>query len=161
MMINPYYFINENLKYGFIFNVESHNNIHANSILTITPNFPEFGIEFRYINKIIKDLSVIYARLTNQYIFKYHTLFSASFCKINEVDQRRRENEIYVNLNINHNLTESDIDNIDVRSQLEHQVQNQEMKESGWIFDKFNSMKISFYRTGELSGTSYVKNPLR
>ena len=35
------------------------------------------------------------------------------------------------------------------------------MKESGWIFDKFNSMKKSFYKTGELNGTSYVKIPLR
>ena len=129
--------------------------------MTVTPNFPEFGIEFRYISIIIKELSVIYARLINQYKFKYHTLFSASFFKINEEDQRYNEIELYINLNINHNLTDSDIDNIDVRSQLEHQIQNQEMKESGWIFDKINSMKISFHKTGELNGTSYVEIPLR
>ena len=35
------------------------------------------------------------------------------------------------------------------------------MKESGWIFDKINSMKITFYETTELNGTSYVKIPLR
>ena len=104
--------------------------------MTITPNFPEFGIEFRYIIKIIKELPVIYARLLNQYKFKYHTLFSASFHEINEEDQRNNDIELYINLNINHNLTESDIDNIDVRSQLEHQIQNQELEESGWIFDK-------------------------
>ena len=161
MMINPYYFIDENLKNGFKINLESHNFSHANSILTITPKFPEFGIEYRFINKIIKELSVIYARLINQYKFKYHTLFSASFYKINEEDQRKNEIELYINLNINHNLTESDIDNIDVKSQLEQQIQNQEMKESGWIFDKINSMKISFYKTTELNGTSYVKIPLR
>ena len=67
MMINPYYFIDENLKNGFKINLESHNISHANSILTTTPKFPEFGIEYRYINKIIKELSVIYARLINQY----------------------------------------------------------------------------------------------
>ena len=161
MMINPYYFIDENLKNGFKFNLESHNISHAISILTITPKFPEFGIEYRYINKIIKELSDIYARLINQYKFKYHTLFSASFYEINEEDQRNNEIELYINLNINHNLTESDINDIDVRSQLEHQIQNQETKESGWIFDKINSMKISFYKSVELNGTSYVKNPLR
>ena len=37
----------------------------------------------------------------------------------------------------------------------------QELKESGWIVDKINSMKISFYKTTELNGTSYVKIPLR
>ena len=66
MMINPYFFIDENLKNGFKINLESHNFSHANSILTITPKFPDFGIESRYINKIIKELSVIYARLINQ-----------------------------------------------------------------------------------------------
>ena len=160
-MINPYYFFDENLKIGFKNNLESHNVNHANSLLNIEPNFPEFGIEFRYINKVKKELSVIYARLINQYKFKYHTLFSASFYKINEEDQRNNETEIYIKLNINHILTESDTDNIDVRSQLEHQIQIQEMKESGWIFDKINSKKKSFHKIGEINGTSYVKFPLR
>ena len=97
IMINPYYFIDKNLKNGFKINLESHNISHANSILTIIPKFPEFGIEFRYINKIVKELSVIYARLINQYKFKYHTLFSASFYKINEEDQRDNHIELYIN----------------------------------------------------------------
>ena len=160
-MINPYYFIDINLKIGVKINLESHNISHANSILTIIPNFPEFGIDFRYINKNIKELSVIYARLINQFKFNYHTLFSAIFYKINEEDQRNNEIELYMNLKINHNLTESETDNINVRSQLEHQIQIQETKESGWIFDKINSMKISFYKTEELNGNSYVKIPLR
>ena len=84
MMINPNYLIDENLKNGFKINLENRNIIHANSLLTITPNFPEFGIEFRFINKVVKELSIIYARLINQYKFKYHTLFSGSCCKINE-----------------------------------------------------------------------------
>ena len=66
-----------------------------------------------------------------------------------------------MNIKINNNLTKSDIDNIDIRSQLEHQIQIQETKESGWIFDKIISMKMSFYKTTELNGTSYVKIPLR
>ena len=144
MMNNPYYFIDENLKIGFKINLESHNISHANSIFTITPKFPEFGIEYRYINKIIKEMSVIYARLMNQYKFKYHTLFSASFYKIIEEDWRNNEIEIYKKLKINNNLTESDIGNIDVRFQIEHQIQIQETKEPRWIFDKINSMKISF-----------------
>ena len=138
IMINPYYFIDKNLKIAFKVILESHNFSHANSILSITPNFPAFGIEFRYINKIVKELSVIYARIINQYKFIYHTLFSASFYKINEEDQRDNEIELFINLKNNNNLTESDIDNIDVRSQLEHPIQIQETKESGWIFDKIN-----------------------
>ena len=161
MMINPIYFIDDNLKNGFKINLESHNISHANSIFTITPKFPEFGIEYKYFDKNIKELSVIYARLINQYKFKYHTLFPASFYKISGKDQRKNEIELHINLKINHNLTESDIGNIDVTSQLDHQILVQEKRESGWVFDKINSMKISFYKSTDLDGTSYVKIPLR
>ena len=160
-MIDPYYFIDENLKIGLKINLESHNINHANSLLNIEPNFPDIGIETRHINKILKEMATIYARLINQYKFKYHIVFSASFYKINEEDQRSDEIELYISLNINNNSTETDINNIDVKSQLEHQIQFQETKESGWIFDKINSMKTRFYKTEELNGSSYVKIPLR
>ena len=39
-------------------------------------------------------------------------------------------------LKINHNLTETHLDKIDIKSPLEHQIQQQEMKDSGWRFDK-------------------------
>ena len=55
IMINPYYFIDNNLKNGFNINLESHNISHANSILIIRPKIPEEGIDFRYINKIVKE----------------------------------------------------------------------------------------------------------
>ena len=64
-------------------------------------------------------------------------------------------------MNINHKFTETDIDNIDVKSQLEQQIQIQETKESRWIFDKIISMKRRFFKTGELNGSSYVKVTLR
>ena len=160
-MINPFYFIDEILKVGFKTNLESHNIDHANSLLKIIPNFTDIGIEKRYVNKNLKELSVIYARLINQYKYKYHVLFSASFYKINEEGQRSDEIELFINLNINNNLTESDIDNIDIKSQLEHQIEIQQTKESGWIFDKINARKIRFYKTDELNVSSYVKIPLR
>ena len=51
MMINPNYFFDENLKIGFKNNLESHNISHSNSILTVTPNFPEFGVELDILIK--------------------------------------------------------------------------------------------------------------
>ena len=158
-MINPYSLTDGNLEIGFKINLESHNINHANSVSNIEPNFPDIGIETRYIYKILKELITIYARSINQYKFKYHILFSASFYKINEEDQRSDEIELFINLNINHNLTETDIDNIDVKSQIEHQIQ--ETKESGWLFDKINSMTFRFYKIVELNGSNYVKIPLR
>ena len=51
---SPCSFNDENLKISFKINLERHNIYHAISILTIVPKFPEFGIEFRYIIKVIK-----------------------------------------------------------------------------------------------------------
>ena len=160
-MINPYYFPDKNLKVGFKTNLDSHNLHHTNSKLTITPNHPEFGIENRYINKIMKELAVISARLINQYNIRYQIVFSARFDKQNEDGQLLDETELFINLNINHNLTQTDIANIDVVSPLDHQIQQQEKKDSGWRFDKINSMTIYFYKTTELNGSNYVKISLR
>ena len=160
-MINPYYFTDRNLQVGFKINLDSHHINHLNSKLTITPNFKEFGIEVRYINKIMKELSIIYARLINQYKFKYQTVFSARFDKQNEDNQILDETELFINLNNNHNLTQTDIANINVVSALDHQIQQQELKDGGWRFDKINSMTIYFYKTIEMNGSNYIKIPLR
>ena len=153
-MKNPYYFNDRALRVGFKINLNSRHINHANAKLTILPNYPEFGIEVRYINKIMKELSVIYARLLNQYKFKYQTVFSARFDKQNEDDQVLDETELFNNLNINHSLTESDLDKIDIRSPLEHQKQQQEMENSGWRFGKIKSMTIFFFKTDEMYGSN-------
>ena len=143
-MLNPYYFTDRNLKVGFKNNLDSHHINRANSTLTITPSYPEFGIEIRYVNKIIEELSIIYARLINLYEFKYQTVISARFDKQNEDNQVVDGTELFINLNINNNLKESDLDKIDIKSPLGHQIQQQEMKDSGWKFDKTNTMTICF-----------------
>ena len=160
-MISPRYFTDSNFRAGFKINLDSHHINHTNSKLTITPNHPDFGIEVRYINNIMKELAMIYARLINQYKFKYQTVFSARFDKQHEDNQLLDETELSINLNNNHNLTQTDLDNIDVVSLLEYQKQQQEMRDSGWRFDKINSMTIYLYKTGELNGSHYVRIPLR
>ena len=160
-MLNRYYFNDKNSRLGFKINLDSHHINHANSKLTIKPNYPEFVIETRYINKIMKKLFVIHVRLINQYIFRYQTVFSARFDKQDEDNQVLDETELFFNLNINHDLTESDLDKIDIKSPLEHHTQQQEMNDSGWRCEKTNSMTKYFYKTGELKGSNYVKIPLR
>ena len=96
-MINPDYFVDRNLKLGFKINLISHNNNQATSTLLILTVYPDFGIEITYINKILKDMTTIYARLLNEYKFLNHILFSASFYKNNEEDQRSDETELFNN----------------------------------------------------------------
>ena len=160
-MINPFCFTDGAIKVGFNITLESHHIIHGNSNLTVKPNYPEFGIEFRYFNKIVKEVSFIYARLINQYKFKYQTVFPARFDKQAEDNQILDETELFINLRINHNWTKSDLDKIDDRSPLENQIQQQKMKDSGWRFDKNISMIVYFHKSDEMNGRHYVKIPQR
>ena len=99
-ILNPYYFTDRNLNVGYKKNLGSHHINHANSKLTITPNYPEFGIEVRCINKIIKELSINYARLINQYKCEYQTVFSARFHKQDEENRALDETELFIKFEI-------------------------------------------------------------
>ena len=160
-MINPYYFTDRNLQNAYKINLDSHHINHLNSKLTISSNFENTGIEFRFIIKILREMAIIYARLINQYKFRYQTVFSARFDKQDEDNQILDGTELFISLNINQNLTSSDLDNINITIPLERQIQQQEMKDSGWRFDKINSMTIFFYKTSEMNGSNYIKIPLR
>ena len=103
------------------------------------------GFEVRYFKKIMQKLSGIYARLINQYKIEYQTVFLTRFDKQDEDDKVWDETEIFNNLNINYTLIERDLDKIDVRSPLELQIQQHEMKDSGWGFDKIISMEVFFH----------------
>ena len=52
---------------GFNINLDSCNVNLTNSKMTIKPNFPEYGIEYQYKNKILKEMATTYARLEFQY----------------------------------------------------------------------------------------------
>ena len=78
-MISPYYFSDRKLQVAYKNNLDSHHINHLNSKLTISSNFENTRIEFRFINKILREMSIIYARLINQYKFRYQVVFSARF----------------------------------------------------------------------------------
>ena len=64
-------------------------------------------------------------------------------------------------MKVNHDSTEKDLDKLAIKSPLEHQIQQQEVKDSGRKIDRNNSMVIYFYKTGEINSQSYFKIPLR
>ena len=94
--------------------MESHNISNANSKIFIKPNFPEFGVKFQNINKILEQMATVYARLMNQYKHKYQTVISSRFHKQDEDGQTTDQLELFNNLNNNHNLTDTDIVNINI-----------------------------------------------
>ena len=140
------------LQVEFTITLESYYINLGISKLKIKPIYPELGIEVRYINKNLEELSSFYVRLINQSIFKYQTVFAARFAKQDEDFHLLDETEIFINLYTNHKLTETDN-----KSRIKHQIEQQEMKNSGWRLDKINSMTIYFYKTGEIVGRSFLR----
>ena len=64
--------------------------------------------------------------------------------------------ELFIVLESNKKITESDIGNIEINCPLETQIQKQEMKNSGWRFDKINSMTIYSFKTTKMNGSSIL-----
>ena len=161
---------NDKIKYKFTDNilniayditVDSHHKKDLNSQITITSKFDNIGIEMYFIDKIFKEMSHIYAKFINQYKFKYQLSFMLLFYKFEEDGDIRKEADMPIILNMTNNLTQSEIDNVDLQWDLESRKQTIEMRESGWVFQRVNSMTISFYSTGNMDGSSYVKIPIK
>ena len=157
-MINNYCFTDRTLRVPFKINLGSHHSIHSNSKIPITPKHKETSK--RYDNEVLKEMFTVFARLINHYKFKYHALFSARFYILDENDEASDEIELNIHLDFVQKLTRTGIDNIEIKSQLKHQFQNQEVKDCEWIFDKSISMKIKTFKTTELNRSFYVKIPL-
>ena len=69
---------------------------------------------------------------------------SGRFYELDDNDQLLDETELFINLSYDQNLTESDTDTFNNFFQLEYHIQNQELNDSGWLFDKIDSMKTTF-----------------
>ena len=136
--------------------LQSHQINQANSKVNIKPKFSEFVIEVRYCNKFFKEMATVYVRLKTQYKYKYksQTVLSARFDKQDKAIQTLDETEFFINLKLNPKLTETDIDNTDIRSPLERQLQQQEVKDTGCRFDKINSRTAYSIKIEKLNGTS-------
>ena len=78
--------------------------------------------------------------------FEDQTVFSTRVYKLNEDDQVPDEIELSISMNFIQNSAESDIDNISIRSQIDHQIQNQGTKESSGFLWKFFEYKILFMK---------------
>ena len=156
-----YKFTDEVLDKIYDITIDRHHKKELNSQITITSKFDNTGIEMYFIDKIFKEMAHIYSQFINQYKIKYQVSFMLLFYKFGEDGAINREAEMTVTLNMTNNLTQSEIDNVDIQWNLEARKQNLEMRESGWNFQRVNSMTISFYNTGFMDGSSYVKIPLR
>ena len=153
-------FTDKILKIAYDINLQNNHKKHSNSQLTITLTIKNIGIDINHIFKIMEKLSHLYAKLINQYKFKYQLTFLLLFNKFGEDNEITSAKELPITFSVTHNLTQSRIDNITIQCDLENRIQSIEMKESGCNFQRIKTMTISFNKSGELNASSYVKIPL-
>ena len=79
----------------------------------------EFGIEFRYNNKLLEETTKIHARLINQNKLKHWTAYSARFDKQDGKKKMSDEDEWYIIFNNSQNWAETDINKIGIKSSTE------------------------------------------
>ena len=92
----------------------------------------------------MEKMSGVFAKLINQYQFKYILTFLVLFNKYGEDNEITSEIELSITLSITHNLTQGEIHSINIQCTLENRIQGIEMKEVGWNFQRNNTMRISF-----------------
>lgn len=121
-MINPYYF-SKRYQPQYKIDLDSHHINHTNSKITISSKY-ELEVEISEINSILREMSITYARLINQYKFTNQTVFSTVFDKQDEVGFELDKTNMFISFKINQNLTKTDIDEINIESQLYFQIEN-------------------------------------
>ena len=139
-MISPYYF-SRRFENQYKINLDSHNVNHLNSKITFKNKY-DLPIQMDDVDSILKEMSLIYTRLIDQYKIKFQVVFSAEFDKEDEFGFISDKTELFISLKINQILTLEDIEQTNICSQLESQITNQELKDSGWRFNKLVSMTI-------------------
>ena len=68
-----------------------------------------------------------YGRLIDRFIFKHEVVFSAIFDK--EIQEETKQ---LISFKVNQSLSRRDIEKYDLERELDGQIENLEMKDSGW-----------------------------
>ena len=66
---NRYCFTDRILRIEHDINIDNYHDKHANSVITITSKFHSLGNDKNHVNKIMEEMSQIYAKLIKQYKF--------------------------------------------------------------------------------------------
>ena len=149
------------LKVVYDITIDNHHSRPATSAVTITSKVDNIEIHMSHNFNIFKKMSHVYAKLLNQYKFTYQLFFLVIFDKYDEDNEVTSEIEISITLSITHNLMQSEIENIDFQLNLEKRIHSVETQDSGWKFQKTNSIEKLFYTNGRLKCLSNLQLPLR
>ena len=136
-----------------------HSPIDLNSELKVVSKANQY-INKYHINNIIKQLSIKYGILIKQFKFKIRFYANVKYLLEHEGEAPEEINH-YIGVDIIHILTRLELDDIDIMTDLDNEIDQRDMEGSGWNAQGINHIKIYFHKTNPINGRTYIKFPIR
>ena len=136
-----------------------HNPIDLNSELKVEGKANQYINKFN-INNIVKQLSIKYGELINQFKFKIRFFANVRYLKDHE-DEPSEVVDHHIDVDIIEILTRLQLNDLDIMTDLGNEIENRDMEGSGWDIQGINRLKIYFHKTNIMNGMTYVKFPIR
>ena len=157
-LVNPFHVKNP-LKAQYKVTLIHHNPIDLNSELKVDGKANQYINKF-HINNIVKQLSVKYGELINQIKFKIRFYAKVRYLLEHEDELPEVVNH-YIGVDIIEILTTLQLNDLDIMTDLDNEVENRDMEGSGFNIQGINHLKIYFHKTNVMNGMTYIKNPIR
>ena len=136
-----------------------HNPIDLNSELKVVGKANQY-INKYHINNIVKQMAINYGELIRQFKFKIRFYANVKYLLEHE-DELTEESNHYIGVDIIHILTRIQLNDIDIMTELDNEIENRDMEGSGWNIQGINHLKIYFHKTNPFNGMTYKKFPIR
>ena len=156
--VNPFHLKNP-LKNEYNVILMHHNPIDLNSELKVVGKANQYTNKY-HINNIVKQLSIKYGELINQFKFKIRFYANVKYL-LNHEDEPPEESNHYINVDIIHILTRLQLNDIYIMTELDNESENRDMEGSGWNVQGINHLKIYFHKTNAINGRTYIEFPIR
>ena len=105
-------------------------------------------------------MSIKYGELIRQ--FKFKIRFYANVKYLLELeDGLSEEVNHYIGVDIINILTRLQLNDIDIMTDLDNEIENRDIEGSGWNVQGINHLKIYFHKTNPINGQTYVEFPIR
>ena len=156
--VNPFH-LKTPLKAEYNVILIHHNPIDLNSELNVVGKANQY-INKYHINNIVRQLSIKYGELIRQFKFKIRFYANVKYLLEHE-DELAEETNPYIGVDIINILTRLQLDDIDILSDLDNEIETRDMQGSGWKIQGINHLKIYFHKTNPINGMTCKKFPIR
>ena len=136
-----------------------HNPIDLNSELKMIVKSYEYISKY-HINNITKQMAIKYGELIKQFKFKIKVFGNVRYHK-NIEDEPIEVADHYIAIPIIENLTRLQLNDLDIMTDLDNEIERRDMEGSGWDLQGINHLKKFFHKTNTLNGRTYIKFPIR